>query len=480
MKRRNFLLLSSVAASYLLTGNFAMLSSLHASTTNNDDNEDYFTAPLSIPPLLEGKSIDGVEHYDLNIQKSKHSFFKNILTNTYGINGSYLAPTLKLVNGKKVSINYTNKLDESTTMHGHGMHLPAQMDGGPHQTIQPNKTWSAKYTVNQKACTNWYHSHAEGKTAQQVYKGLAGFIIIEDEESKKLDLPKRYGKDDIPLVFQDRFFHKSGDFYYQPSMMQTMMGYNGNVFMTNGVVNPYIDVEAKELRLRLLNGSNSTMYNLKFNDNRAFKQIVTDNSFLEKPVSMNSIILSPGERAEIIVDLTNSYGNSFYLGDAIQNKIFVKLNVSKKAMTETKLPSILTKLEKYDESEAIRTRSFTLSAMRGRVFINNKIMDMHRIDEVVPLNQVEIWEVSNKRMMSMDHNFHIHGTHFMILERNGESMYVDENEAGYKDTVYIPAGESVKLILKMTDYKDEKLPYMYHCHFLEHEDRGMMGQFIVS
>ncbi len=124
--------------------------------------------------------------------------------------------------------------------------------------------------------------------------------------------------------------------------------------------------------------------------------------------------------------------------------------------------------------------SFTLSAMRGGVFIYNKIRDMHRIDEVVPLNQVEIWEVSNKRMMSMDHNFHIHGTHFMILERNGESMYVDENEAGYKDTVYIPAGESVKLILKMTDYKDEKLPYMYHCHFLEHEDRGMMGQFIVS
>ena len=118
----------------------------------------------------------------------------------------------------------------------------------------------------------------------------------------------------------------------------------------------------------------------------------------------------------------------------------------------------------------------------GRLYINNRTMDMRRVDEVVPLNQVEVWEVHNERMMmmGMEHNFHIHGTHFMILERNGSASNVSENEKGYKDTVYLASGDSVKLIVKMTDYADKTSPYMYHCHFLEHEDRGMMGQFIVT
>jgi len=367
-------------------------------------------------------------------------------------------------------------------MHGHGMHLPANMDGSPHQTISAGEKWSARYTVNQRACTNWYHPHAEGKTAEQVYKGLAGLIIIEDEESQSLDLPKNYGVDDIPLVLQDRFFDKNMQLLYAPNMMQTMMGYKGNTFVTNGVLNPYIDVENKEIRLRLLNGSNSTVYNLKFNDSRMFHQIATDNSFLEKPVAMKYLRLSPGERAEIIVDLSNDFGKEIYLEEYGQQKAFVKLSVSKKAISSTSMPEVLTTLTKYSPDDAVKTRKFTLSGRMGRVFINNKTMDMRRIDEVVPLNQTEIWEIHNEKMMmmGMEHNFHIHGTHFMVIERNGSASNVALNERGYKDTVYLGAGDTVKVIVKMTDYKDPQIPYMYHCHFLEHEDRGMMGQFIVT
>ncbi len=472
MKRRRFLALSAITAATLLIGRNFIPSRIKGAD---------FNSKLFIPPLLEGKNIDGVYHYDLNIKKSKHNFFDGVLTDTYAIDSTYLGPTLKLIDGQKVSINYTNMLDESTTMHGHGMHLPANMDGSPHQSIAPKATWSARYTINQRACTNWYHPHPEGKTAEHVYKGLAGLLIVEDKESRTLDLPTNYGVDDIPLVLQDRFFDKNLQIDYSPNMMQGMMGYKGDTFVTNGVINPYIDVEAKEIRLRLLNGSNSTLYHLQMSDNRTFKQIATDNSFLQNPVKMNTLRLSPGERAEIIIDLSDSFGDSFFLIEQNQNKSFVKFNVAKKSSNQTKTPAVLTALKHYSPNDALKTRSFTLSGRMGSLFINNKTMSMTRVDEIVPLNQIEIWEIHNQKMMmmGMDHNFHIHGTHFMILERNGSSANVSENEKGYKDTVYLAPGDSVKLIVKMADYTDANTPYMYHCHFLEHEDRGMMGQFIV-
>ena len=472
MKRRTFLLLSTVAASTLLIGRNQIL----------ENTTESFKRKLFIPPLIEGKKINGVYNYNLNIQKAKHSFFSDRLTETYAINGSYLGPTLKLFDGQDVSINYTNNLDESTTMHGHGMHLPANMDGSPHQSIDPNESWSARYRVNQRACTNWYHPHAEGKTAEHVYRGLAGVLIIEDKESQALALPKEYGVDDIPLVLQDRFFSTKREILYAPNMMQSMMGYKGDTFVTNGVINPKLEVQAKEIRFRLLNGSNSTVYNLAFSDDREFYQIATDNSFLEKPVLLSSVRLSPGERAEIVVDFSDSLGEDIYLEELTQAKSFLKVAISQEAKNQTTLPTQLTSLEKYSPSEAQNSRSFTLSGRMGNLFINNKTMSMNRIDERVELNKVEIWEIHNQKMMmmGMEHNFHIHGTHFMVLERNGSASNVAQNEKGYKDTVYLAPGDSVKLIVKMTDYTDAKVPFMYHCHFLEHEDRGMMGQFLVT
>ena len=432
---------------------------------------------LAIPPIIEPKIINGVKNFDLKIQKGIHKFFKNYETKTFGVNGSYLGPTIRLNYGDKVSLNYTNLLGEPTTMHGHGMHVPAKMDGTPHQVIAPNTTWSAKYTVKQKAATNWYHPHLMGKTAEHVYKGLAGFILLEDDEIKNLDLPKTYGVDDIPLVLQDRFFDSNGQIDYSPNMMQVMHGYHGDVFIVNGVVNPYIDVQAKEIRFRVLNGSNSTVYNLEFNDNLKFKQIATDNSLLESPVELTKLLLSPGERAEIVVDLTKYEGHSIYLSDKRQNKLFLKINVKKRTLKETHTPNKLTKLDFYNIKDAVNSRYFALSGMMGRFYINGKSMNMNVINEAIPLNKVEVWTVKNR--MGMEHNFHIHATHFIVLERNGSKNNVRANEKGYKDTVYLAGGDEVKLLVKMTDYADPNTPYMYHCHFLEHEEAGMMGQFTV-
>lgn len=473
MKRREFLALSLSGATLLLSacGNNSGSASADVSIPN-------FTSILEIPPLLEGVNIGGILNFDLSIQKGTKSFFEGTSTNTYGVNGNFLGPTLKIRDGDAISINYTNNLDEATTIHGHGMHVPAIMDGGVHQIIEPGASWSAVYTVKQKACTNWYHPHFMGKTAQHVYKGIAGFIIIEDSESLTLDLPKTYGIDDIPLVFQDRFFDSNQEFDYSPSRMEVMEGYIGDVFLTNGVINPYVDVEAKEIRFRLLNGSNSTVYDLGFDDTRNFKQIAADNSFLESPLSLNRIKLSPGERAEIVADFTNEQNTTLSLKDFIQEKPFLKINIADVQTALTTTPDTLTSLEKFTLSEALRTRTFTLSGSMGNFFINGVSMDKNVINETVPINQVEVWEVTNQ--MRVNHNFHIHAAHFLIVERNGSSFNVADNENAYKDTVFLAPNDSVKLIVKMTDYTDSVNPYMYHCHFLEHEDAGMMGQFIVT
>lgn len=480
MKRRAFIALSISAAAWLLNG---------CGTNGNPDNGNNGTnagggseigttsAPLPIPQLFKGEVRNGVRHFDLSIDKAAHSFFSGVATATYAVNSTYLGPTLLLTNGEEVSINYTNNIGEETTMHGHGMHLPAIMDGGPHQMIDPGKTWSARYRVSQKACTNWYHPHLMGKTAEHVYKGLAGLIIVQDDESRALDLPDRYGEDDIPLVLQDRRFDSDGQILYAPTRMEIMRGYIGDTYITNGAIDPFIELEAKEIRLRILNGSNASVYKLGFDDGRRFHQIATDNAFLEAPVALTRLRLSPGERAEIVVDLSGDKGKTLLLKDYRRGKTFLELRVTKDAVTQTTLPATLTNLTRFDPQNARNTRTFRLSGMMGRLLINGVEMNMNVINERVPLDQVEIWEVHNN--MGIEHNFHIHATHFMVLERNGSVANVAENEKGYKDVIYLAPHDTLRVIVKMVDYKDANNPYMYHCHFLEHEDAGMMGQFVV-
>ena len=483
MERRKFLGVSSISALSLIVGTQSASANHRGGmggggTTTTTTTSTTSSKALPIPSLIRPIDRNGIKHFDLNVNEAQHEFFDGILTNTFSISSTYLGPTLLLTKGDNVSLNYTNNLSEVITMHGHGMHLPAQMDGTPHQEIPAGTTWSAQYTVNQKACTNWYHPHTHHKTPHHVYQGLAGMIIIEDDEINALDLPNRYGIDDIPVVLQDRFFSADKTALdYSPSRQQVARGYIGDVFITNGAIEPTFDAEAKEIRFRLLNGSNSTVYDLGFSNGKSFKQIAGDNSLLESPVSMSRVVLSPGERAEIVVDLSNDTGASFTLHEYRNNKTFMTINVNKSATAITSLPNALTTLDAIDLSQVTRTRPFTLDMVSGVFTINRKAMDMNRIDEVVPLGDTEIWEVTN--MMGMDHNFHMHATHFRVIERNGSAANVLENEKGYKDVVYLKGRESVKLLIKMTDYTDETVPYMYHCHFLEHENNAMMGQFTV-
>ena len=477
MNRRQFL------ASSIMTALGLSSCGSNGRNTLSDNINTGFENPLLIPEELIGSEVNGRIQYQLDLQEGTSRFLSNADTPTWGINGNYLGPTLRLKNGSQVDINYHNNLNEDTTMHGHGMHLPAKMDGGIHQIIKSGETWTSSYTVKQHACTNWYHPHLMEKTAQHVMNGLAGLIIIDDDDSEiyddseSLDLPKRYGIDDIPLIIQDRAFNSDGSFNYNPTQLDRMMGWKGDTFMVNGVIKPHVDIEAKQVRFRILNASNSRIYTFSFASGKSFKQIATDNAFLEEPVELTQLQLSPAERAEIIVDFSNDFGKEEIFTDKSSGKDLFKANINQTATSTTTLPNQLITLEKLNPSNAINTRSFTLSGSMGELNINGQAMDMSVINETIPLNTIEIWEVSN--MMGMAHNFHIHATHFQLLERNGSASNVADNEKGFKDTVLLPPRQSVKFIVKMTDYADASSPYMYHCHILEHEDAGMMGQFVV-
>ncbi len=431
----------------------------------------YIGGTLPIPSLARYRVEGGKKIFDMNIKESTHTFFQGVETKTYGINSSYLGETLLFHPGDDVILRFRNELDEPTTMHGHGMHVPARMDGGPHQVIAPSKVWEARYKVQQSAAMNWYHPHLMGKTAEQVYMGLAGLIYIQDD----LPLPKNYGIDDIPLVLQERRF-ADGQIDYSPSRMDIMRGYRGGELLVNGKVAPTKNIFHRFVRFRILNGSNASMFRIAFENRLPFYIIAGDNSFLERPSIESEVLLSPAERVEIVVDLSQFEEQRLKLVETQSSRTILDLNIF--SNLQPNIEAIPQNLIHFEQMESpLFTRRFELGMRRMRLTINGKTMDMSRIDERVPLGRPEIWEVVNPTRM--EHNFHIHATHFRLIERNGSEENLRPHERCYKDTVYLAPGDRVKFYVKMVDFADAKNPYMYHCHFLEHEDNGMMGQFVV-
>ncbi|MEE8230416.1 MAG: multicopper oxidase domain-containing protein [Qipengyuania citrea] len=494
---------------------------------------------LLVPPLYSGEREGGERVFDLNLRHGVSHFFEGIETPTIGINQPYLGPTLEMHAGDTVRMNVTSDLSETATVHWHGFHLPARADGGPHQPIEPGGSWTARFDVRQRAAMFWYHSHAHRRSGPQVYQGLAGMIYVRDSASEALDLPNDYGIDDIPLVVQDRAFARDGSLVYSTRMHNIMMGMMGDPMLVNGVVEPVFEAKSDRLRLRLVNGSNARFYRFGFDDGRSFHQIGTDGGLLAAPLPTDNVVLAPGERAQVIVDVSDGrpvslladgleimgMGNrgrgmrgpgpmrdsdrptdNWMMGDRggrggmmgererrdgmmggmmDERRRFTVLDIRPAASRRRSiaLPRQLATLPQIDPGDAVRTRHFVLDMgmgmrmMRGGGFtINGKSMDMQRIDETVRVDTTEIWQVENASMMA--HPFHIHDVQFRILDRNGRAP--DAAEQGLKDTVVVYPGETVRLLLRFEDYTDPDLPYMYHCHILEHEDDGMMGQFTVT
>jgi len=450
--------------------------------------------PLAIPPLLEPAIVNGEKVFSLTAKSGRTELMPGAASETAGYNGTLLGPTIRAHRGERVRVEVNNELGETTTVHWHGMHLPAIMDGGPHQPIPPGNTWSPHWTVNNAAATLWYHPHTMGKTAEQVYSGLAGMFIVDDENSDALGLPNIYGVDDIPLIVQDRNFDDTGNLTYVRDKAQDNFGAMGDTILVNGTHGPYLDVPKQLIRLRVLNASNARRYDFGFSDGRPFRQIATDGGLLEAPVERTRMLLSPGERAEIIVDMSQTdqpvtlmsheiqgaapmmhLMRTLSVGDNDEYQIFkiLELRPQGTAATPGELPARLNTIAPLRAEDAARTRLF---AITDRMSINAKPMDHARIDEVVTKDDIEIWEIDNREALFY-HPFHIHDVQFQILDRDGRPP--SDYERGWKDTVVVNPLEKVRVIARFSDYADPHTPYMYHCHILEHEDMGMMGQFVV-
>jgi len=462
-------------------GGFAYYSSARTSNVGDLD----FANELAIPPLLQPREEDGRKIFDLTLQSGTAELLPGKSAETWGANGAYLGPTLRASRGDDVQLRVRNTLDETTTIHWHGMHLPAAADGGPHQTIAPGATWTPGWEIDQPAATLWYHPHLHRETADHVYRGLAGMFILDDERAAGLGLPDDYGVDDIPLIVQDKRLDDDGSLDFSQGLISPT-GRLGDEILVNGTHDPYVEIRHELVRLRLLNASNARVYNIGFADDRRFDLIATDGGLLETPQRLGRIQLSPGERAELVArfrpgervvlrsfepDLATDFFQARFAGGDDSFDL-LQIRAAPELAPAPAVRGRLGTLEPLDAAEASRTRHFELS---GNAQINGKRMDMDRIDEVVTVDTTEIWEVRNSS--GTPHNFHVHDVRFRILEYAGSAP--PPHLLGLKDTVYVPPDETVRFVVRFSDYTNPHHPYMFHCHVLQHEDRGMMGQFVV-
>ncbi|MET4921839.1 multicopper oxidase domain-containing protein [Streptomyces sp. PSRA5] len=251
-----------------------------------------FDKALSIPPLAESKiNTSGARVFTLGIRSDRTRFKGGSATRTWGVNGTYLGPTIRARRGERVEFAVGNGLDQETSLHWHGMHLPAAMDGGPHQVVPAGETWRPRWTIDQPAATLWYHPHVHGSTADHMYRGLAGLFIIDDEGTEASKLPSEYGVDDIPMIVQDRAF--DGDNQFETRVpLGGSLGVIGEEVLVNGTIGPYVDVTTELVRLRLLNGSNARLYNFGFSDDRTFSLVATDGGLLARPWNAERLYLS--------------------------------------------------------------------------------------------------------------------------------------------------------------------------------------------
>ena len=462
-----------------------------AATTATTGQPVVVDGTLPIPPILIPEAQGATKVFRLTAQKGQSQFVAGKTTATYGFNGNYLGPTLRAGLGDRVLIHVTNNLGETTTVHWHGMHLPAAMDGGPHQTVADNTTWTPQFSIHQPAATLWYHPHMMGQTLRQVGMGLTGLFILDDTDPAQSELPHAYGIDDIPLIIQAKTFDANGQFNLNGGGGGGGRGGGGaTTTLVNGAISPAINTPASRLRFRLLNASSEEFYNIGFAGGQSFYQVASDGGLLTAPVALTRLQLAPAERAEIVFDvdpatpmmLQSFNGNAGGRGGVtFRTGTLLTINPTQTTAVPTALPATLAAIERLTPASAAQSRQFVLGGDDQNPTINGQamtttaeMMDMTNVIQV-KLDTTEIWNVINRS--NDTHAFHIHDIQFQILQRNGVPPAA--NESGLKDTVVVHPAETVLLIMRFTDYADPNTPYMYHCHLLNHEDNGMMGQFVV-
>ncbi|MFF3064046.1 multicopper oxidase family protein [Oerskovia sp. NPDC057915] len=488
-RRRRWVVVVVVLATLAVGGIAGGVAVAFSKGATSTAGEVDFSRPLAVPPLAPSTVEGGVRVFALDMQEGETDLGQGGLTPTLGVNGSFLGPTLRATRGEQVRVDVTNSMTETSTLHWHGMRLPAVMDGGPHQQVEPGRTWSPTWTIDQPAATLWYHPHLHGRTADHVYRGLAGLFLLDEpagspEAAVQDALPHEYGVDDVPLVVQDKKFHPDGRLDDADPFLSST-GVRGSVVLVNGTANPYLDVTTERVRLRILNGSNARVYAFGFDDGRDLQVVGSDGGLLAEPVTTDRLQLSPGDRAEVVVEMSpgertvlrsfpqelgaNPFTARFSGGDDTLDVL--ELRAAAELAPSGAVPATLGVLPAADESAATATRRFELSGTS----INGQDMDLRRIDEVVDAGATGVWEVTG--LDDTPHNFHVHDAQFQVLDVSGAPPPLELR--GWQDTVYVRPGKVTRLLVTFGTTPDADSPYMFHCHLLRHEDQGMMGQFVV-
>ncbi len=523
IQRRKILKIAGISAAALTTfpsllNAKTMQVANQASPDFNPDVEINLTAEVRYVPIFNGPQT--------RVWKVIGEVLKGP-ANTITNEKSYLAPTIRLHKGQKVRIYLKNELSSSTILHWHGLHVPSKMDGNPMYAIDNGETYVYEFEILNRAGTYWYHAHTHGLTAKHVYSGLAGFFLISDNEEQSLKLPN--GEFDLPLVIQDRNFDQQNQLQYGGGMMMKMHGFLGDQILVNGTPNFELPVATRAYRMRLLNGSNSRIYKLAWDDGSPIKVIATDGGLLEQAETLPYLTLAPAERREIWVDFSHkkvgteltlrslefSSGGMGGMGmmggrrggmmggmsggsQTGQDFAVLKVRVSKKVSSHDVLPKQLSKITPLRLSDAENPNSprrITLSMHHMSALLNGRSYKMNDIreDEIIPVNTLQLMEFDNgfhrgmggMAGMGMPHPMHLHGEQFQVLKREVRNKSGDGYtsvakgflDKGWKDTVLVMPGEKVTILKPFNDFTGL---FMYHCHNLEHEDMGMMRDLLVK
>ncbi len=434
--------------------------------------------PLSTPSILQNRStIPGVVEVTLTAATARIALLPGAPTDVFAYNGSIPGPTLEVHEGDRVIIHFHNGLPEPTTVHWHGLNLPANADGSPYDPVAPGAGHDYVFTVGRgTAGTYWYHPHPDGRSGYQIAKGLFGAIIIRAADDPLAGIPERL------LILSDNRFRPDGSLDLpDPDSPQGQIdmenGREGDVLFVNGRVMPTLPIRSGAVqRWRVINASAARVYRLTL-AGQTLMHVGDDGGLFEQPAEVHEILVANSERVELLVRGAGQPGSRTTLQDLPYDRYVPQTrpadwNQTRDVLTlayapdpplaPAVVPATLRVIPVLDTTQVVARRVVVMS----QGLINGMAMDMNRIDFHAQLGTTEIWEIEN--VVGMDHPFHLHGFHFQVLDRNG----VPVTRRSWKDTVNVPRHETVRVIVRFDGYPGK---WMFHCHILDHEDQGMMG-----
>lgn len=426
-----------------------------------------FTRRMPVPRELSPARTPGADVYRIPIQPATVEFVAGQPTpvRTYG--GQFVGPTIRARTGRPVRITFTNRLDTPSNVHLHGGHVPQSSDGYPMDVIAPGQSRTYDYPNRQQGATLWYHDHAHHLEAENVYFGLHGFYLVEDDAERGLGLPT--GSYDVPIMLRDAQLDENGGLVYAPTPG------GRTTILANGVVTPHFPVAARKYRFRLLNAALERTFRLTLGG-AELTQIASDGGLLPAAVRRSEIVLGSAERTDIVIDFANHpVGTQLVLYDVTGPVL--RFDVTRHAADRGQAPTQLRPLPALAPATVERdiAMKFDISGSYPVGVINGQPYDPDRVDFQVKRGATEIWRIKNDDvLLGLPHTFHMHLAQFRVLDRNGAPPTPDD--AGRKDTVFVAPGETVRVQATFTDYLGK---YVYHCHYLDHSTLGMMGQMEI-